>query len=244
MNVKIDELQQADKDMEQAKVHAEMQERLLPGMQYGAWLQWFHRNLNPRNYLEIGVNTGRSLQYALHHTPCVGVDPHPVLEHKLTENQQVIATDSDDFFANHNVEELLGSKIELAFIDGLHHYDQVMKDFINVEKHSDKDTVVLMHDIYPVVPATATREWNTFYWAGDSWKFMHVLKKYRPDLTIRTIPTFPTGLGFVNNLDATNTVLEDNFETILGEFDDLKYNVNIPVNLVENNPEDIIKCLT
>jgi hypothetical protein len=243
MNVKINEVQQADKDMEEAKVHAEIQERLLPGMQYTAWLQWFHRNLNPRNYLEIGVNTGRSLQYALSGTPCIGIDPSPVLEYKLMDKQQLIETTSDDFFANNNVENLFG-KIELAFIDGLHHYDQVLKDFINVEKHSDKDTVVLLHDIYPVVPATATREWNTFYWAGDTWKFMHIINKYRPDLTIRTIPTFPTGLGFVNNLDANSTVLEDNFETILAEFNELEYNLDNPVNLIANDPEEIVKCLS
>lgn len=243
MNVKINEAQQADKDMEEAKVHAEIQERLLPGMQYTAWLQWFHRNLNPRNYLEIGVNTGRSLQYALSGTPCIGIDPSPVLEYKLMDKQQLIETTSDDFFANNNVENLFG-KIELAFIDGLHHYDQVLKDFINVEKHSDKDTVVLLHDIYPVVPATATREWNTFYWAGDTWKFMHIINKYRPDLTIRTIPTFPTGLGFVNNLDANSTVLEDNFETILAEFNELEYNLDNPVNLIANDPEEIVKCLS
>ena len=243
MNVKINEAQQADKDMEEAKVHAEIQERLLPGMQYTAWLQWFHRNLNPRNYLEIGVNTGRSLQYALSGTPCIGIDPSPVLEYPLNDKQQLIETTSDDFFANNNVENLFG-KIELAFIDGLHHYDQVLKDFVNVEKHSDKDTVVLLHDIYPVVPETATREWNTFYWAGDTWKFMHIINKYRPDLTIRTIPTFPTGLGFVNNLDANSTVLEDNFETILAEFNELEYNLNNPVNLIANDPEEIIKCLS
>lgn len=243
MDVKINEAQQADKDMEEAKVHAEIQERLLPGMQYTAWLQWFHRNLNPRNYLEIGVNTGRSLQYALSGTPCIGIDPSPVLEYPLSEKQQLIETTSDDFFANNNVENLFG-KIELAFIDGLHHYDQVLKDFINVEKHSDKDTVVLLHDIYPVVPETATREWNTFYWAGDTWKFMHIINKYRPDLTIRTIPTFPTGLGFVNNLDANSTVLEDNFETILAEFNELEYNLDNPVNLIANDPEEIIKCLS
>ena len=243
MNVKINEAQQADKDMEEAKVHAEIQERLLPGMQYTAWLQWFHRNLNPRNYLEIGVNTGRSLQYALSGTPCIGIDPSPVLEYPLNDKQQLIETTSDDFFANNNVENLFG-KIELAFIDGLHHYDQVLKDFVNVEKHSDKDTVVLLHDIYPVVPETATREWNTFYWAGDTWKFMHIINKYRPDLTIRTIPTFPTGLGFVNNLDANSTVLEDNFETILAEFNELEYNLDNPVNLIANDPEEIIKCLS
>lgn len=244
MNVKIDEMQQSGKDIKEKARHEEMQERLLPGMQYGAWLQWFHRNLNPRNYLEIGVNTGRSLQYAMSHTPCVGIDPNPVLEYDLSDKQQVYTSNSDDFFANNNIQQMFNNKIELAFIDGLHHYDQVLKDFINVEKNSDKNTVVLLHDIYPVVPETATREWNTFYWAGDAWKFMHVLDKYRPDLCVRTIPTFPTGLGFVNNLDANSNVLENNFDTILAEFDELEYDLSNPVNLVENNVEDIIKCLT
>tara|TARA_R110002074_G_scaffold239559_1_gene411295 strand:- start:484 stop:1212 length:729 start_codon:yes stop_codon:yes gene_type:complete len=240
----IDEPQQSDKDMKEAKIHAETQERLLPGMQYGAWLQWFHRNCNPRNYLEIGVNTGRSLQYAMSYIPCVGIDPNPVLEYNLSDKQKVYKMDSDSFFAQENVEQLLGDKIELAFIDGLHHYDQVLKDFINVEKHSDEDTIVLLHDIYPVVPETATREWNTFYWAGDTWKFMHIIDKYRPDLNIITIPTFPTGLGFVNNLDATNTILEDKFDTILAEFDELEYDLKNPVNLVKNDPEEIITCLS
>jgi len=162
----------------------------------------------------------------------------------LSDKQKVYKMDSDSFFAQENVEQLLGDKIELAFIDGLHHYDQVLKDFINVEKHSDEDTIVLLHDIYPVVPETATREWNTFYWAGDTWKFMHIIDKYRPDLNIITIPTFPTGLGFVNNLDATNTILEDNFDTILAEFDELEYDLKNPVNLIENNPEEIITCLS
>jgi hypothetical protein len=73
---------------------------------------------------------------------------------------------------------------------------------------------------------------------------MHVIDKYRPDLNIITIPTFPTGLGFVNNLDASNTTLEDNFETILAEFDLLEYDLENPVNLVKNDPEEIITCLS
>ena len=244
MNVKIDEAQQSGKDLEQKAIHEKTQELLLPGMQYTAWLQWFHRNCNPRNYLEIGVNTGRSLQYALANTPCIGIDPSPVLEYPLNDKQKLFEITSDKFFANNNVEEIFGDKVELAFIDGLHHYEQVLKDFINIEKHSDKDTIVLLHDIYPVVPETATREWNTFYWAGDTWKFMHIINKYRPDLCARTIPTFPTGLGFVNSLDANNTVLEDNFETILAEFNELEYNLDNPVNLIANDPEEIVKCLS
>jgi len=30
-------------------------------MEKNAWLQWFHRNCNPRNYLQIGVASGSDL---------------------------------------------------------------------------------------------------------------------------------------------------------------------------------------
>ena len=243
MNVKIDEPQQADKSIAEKIKHEKMQKELLPGPEYGAWLQWLHRYIYPETYLEIGVNTGRSLQYALPKTQCIGVDPNPVLEYPLSDKTKIYDIESDTYFATQNTQELLGGPIELAFVDGLHHYDQVLKDFINIEQNSKKQTVVLFHDIYPVVPETATREWNTFYWAGDTWKFMHILKEYRPDLTIRTIPTFPTGLGFVTNLDPKNLKLQADYYNIVEEFKGMQYVVDNAVNLVTNNYEDIRKCL-
>jgi hypothetical protein len=63
---------------------------------------------------------------------------------------------------------------------------------------------------------------------------MHIVNKYRPDLVARTIPTFPTGLGLVTNLDATNTVLDDNFDNIIKEFANLTYDIGNPINLVKN----------
>tara|TARA_R110000772_G_scaffold257510_1_gene374397 strand:+ start:1655 stop:2386 length:732 start_codon:yes stop_codon:yes gene_type:complete len=242
MNVNTNEAQQVGKDMTEAARHAKIQTQLLPGNQYTTWLEWFHKTIDPNNYLEIGVNTGQSLQYASSKY-VVGVDPDPRIEYDLPGNTTIFDVESDIFFSEQKVETLLGGKIELAFIDGLHQYDQVLKDFINVEKHSTKDTVVLFHDIYPVVPATATREWNTYYWAGDTWKFMHIINKYRPDLVAKTIPTFPTGLGFATNLDSSSNILNDNYSAIVAEFADLEYDLHNPVNLVTNNFEDIRKCL-
>ena len=242
MDVTTKEAQQVGKNMAEAAIHAKKQTQLLPGKQYTSWLEWFHKTLQPKNYLEIGVNTGTSLQYASS-SKVVGVDPYPNIEHDLSDNTTIFSVGSDTFFAEENVEQLLDGKIELAFVDGLHQFDQVLKDFINIERHSNKDSVVLFHDIYPVVPATATREWNTYYWAGDTWKFMHIVNKYRPDLTIKTIPTFPTGLGFVTNLDPSSNILKDNYKSIVEEYIYLKYDLQNPVNLVTNNFEDIKKCL-
>ena len=242
MDVTTKEAQQVGKNMAEAAIHAKTQTQLLPGKQYTSWLEWFHKTLQPKNYLEIGVNTGTSLQYASS-SKVVGVDPYPNIEHDLSDNTTIFSVGSDTFFSEENVEQLLDGKIELAFVDGLHQFDQVLKDFINIERHSNKDSVVLFHDIYPVVPATATREWNTYYWAGDTWKFMHIVNKYRPDLTIKTIPTFPTGLGFVTNLDPSSNILKDNYKSIVEEYIYLKYDLQNPVNLVTNNFEDIKKCL-
>ena len=242
MDVATKEAQQVGKNMTEAARHAKTQTQLLPGNQYTTWLEWFHKTLQPKNYLEIGVNTGTSLQNASS-SKVVGVDPYPNIEHELSDNTTIFSVGSDTFFKEESVEQLLDGKIELAFVDGLHQFDQVLKDFINIEKHSNKNSVVLFHDIYPVVPETATREWNTYYWAGDTWKFMHIVNKYRPDLTIKTIPTFPTGLGFVTNLDPSSNILKDNYKSIVEEYIYLKYDLQNPVNLVTNNFEDIKKCL-
>jgi len=237
--VKIDEPEQAGKDLDEKARHEEITERLLPGVQYTDWLQWFHKTLKPANYLEIGTNTGRSLQYANSTTNCIGVDPNPLTEIELSDNTKIYSDTSDDFFANNNVTEIMQGPIELAFVDGLHHYDQVLWDFINIEKYSTHDTVTLFHDVFPVVPETATRDWNTFYWAGDTWKFMHIINKYRPDLMVRTIPTFPTGLGFVTNLDANNTTLQDNFDNIVAEFAPLSYDLYNSINKINNDYNEI-----
>ena len=233
--VKIDEPQQAGKDLLEKARHEIVTECLLQGNTYTDWLQWFHKTIKPSNYLEIGTNTGRSLQYANNITNCIGVDPNPVTEIELDGNTKIFEETSDQFFANNDVNKVMQGPIEFAFVDGLHHYDQVLTDFINIEKYSTKDTIVLFHDVFPVVPATATREWNTFYWAGDTWKFMHIIDKYRPDLVVRTIPTFPTGLGFITNLDPVpNPVLEDNFDHIVKEFAELEYDIGNPINLIKN----------
>lgn len=55
---------------------------------------------------------------------------------------------------------------------------------------------------------------------GDVWKVIKCFEKYRPDLTASMYLTGsePTGCLIVTAPDPANTVLQDNYEAILGEF--------------------------
>jgi hypothetical protein len=222
------------------QVHNELTKSRLPGPTYLDWLKHIHVTLHPANYLEIGVESGQSLQFAQSPTKAIGIDPSPAIVHGTNAWVKIFKETSDDFFKNNNVKEILGNYIEFSFIDGLHEYDQVLKDFINIEHNSAKNTIITLHDIFPAIAATASREWNTFYWAGDTWKIMAILEKYRSDLTIMTIPAFPTGFGFITNLDPTNTVLTANFNSIVEEFKNMTYEQYKVVNLIENNFDNVI----
>jgi len=78
----------------------------------------------PRTYAEIGVETGQSLRLVDPGTRALGVDPEPKIAFELPPNAQVFAQTSDDFFARSDLDALLGGQpIELALIDGMHHFE-------------------------------------------------------------------------------------------------------------------------
>src|SRR5215472_4730416 len=106
-----------------------------PGPDYLEVIRWVHQTLKPSLYIEIGVEVGDSLKITLPTTRSIGIDPSPRC--KSRRNVDVYAMTSDDFFAQVEAGTISGVHgYSLAFIDGLHTYDQALRDFINLEKLS------------------------------------------------------------------------------------------------------------
>lgn len=196
----------------------------LPGDYYRDVLKRIHQHLKPRTYLEIGVSKGDTIALTCPDTLAVGIDPEPKLTVAMPPHVRVIKATSDAFFAEGNVAaHFNGLPVELALIDGMHHFEFALRDFINVERCCTRASTVLIHDCYPLDEISARRERVSQFWSGDIWKLVLCLKKYRPDLQLNTIGCAPTGLAVVTSLDPASTVLSSRLDEISTEFIDLPY---------------------
>jgi tetratricopeptide (TPR) repeat protein len=180
--------------------------------------------VKPRTYVEIGVEFGNSMRLAIPPTLAIGIDPEPRLTVPPAENHRVYAETSDAFFAGRDLRaELGGLSVDIAFIDGMHHFENALRDFANLERYCTPDSTILVHDCYPLDRETAGRDRLRVFWSGDVWRLVVLLKKYRPDLSIHTIGTPPTGLALVRNLDPGSRYLLDHYDQLREEFLALDY---------------------
>lgn len=174
------------------------------------FLARLHHLLTPRGYLEVGVQFGHSLR--LSSCPAIGIDPDP---HVATDipNAIIFPMTSDAFFARPQPIPPGILHIDLAFIDGSHLYEDALKDFINIEAHSNKRTVIVFDDVLPYNKEIAARIQPPGDWTGDVWKVIPILQGWREDLSMMLVDTFPTGSLVVWNLDPKDTVLSDLYPT-------------------------------
>ncbi len=196
-------------------------EATFPGPRYADHLAAIHKWLRPATYLEIGVFRGATLGLAQPGTRAIGVDPQPLPESERRYEAETVIhrTTSDAYFAALDANDNRRSaKVDFAFIDGLHLYEQVLRDFINIETNCHRDSIVVFHDTLPVAAAATTRHRRTSHWCGDVWKIRPCIQKYRPDLCMLTIPTHPSGLTLVTGLDRHSTVLNDHFQMAVADF--------------------------
>jgi hypothetical protein len=202
------------------------EQRIPPWQPYFGLLDRIHQHLVPKTYAEIGVSLGRSLTLTLPGTVAVGIDPLPNLKFPLRRGTRVFSQTSDDFFAQHDLRELFGGRpLHLGFIDGMHRFEFALRDFINLERASSSDTVLLIHDCLPIDELSAEREQLTEIWSGDVWRLILILKEWRPELDIAVVDIAPTGLGVVQGLDPHSVVLQDNYDDIVSNFMDTPFSV-------------------
>jgi hypothetical protein len=139
-------------------------------------LQRLHEALDPQLYIEIGIRHGRSL--ALARGSAVGVDPAPEVTASLPVGAVVFPETSDHFF-DRSAEAALGGGVDLAFIDGMHWAEYVLRDVMGVERHARPSALLAIDDIFPNHPLQAERCRRTRVWCGDVWKITECLARYR-----------------------------------------------------------------
>ncbi|HEX7388508.1 MAG TPA: class I SAM-dependent methyltransferase [Acidiphilium sp.] len=201
----------------------------LQGQNYLHYIRSLHERMKPRTYLEIGTRSGDSL--ALTDAVSIAIDPAFAISADVIGRKPAclfFQTTSDEFFRNFDPMRLLGGSIDLAFLDGLHLFEVLLRDFINTERSCRSDSVILMHDCIPSDVYMAERIDDPVHrhrmgskqdwWAGDVWKIAPILQRWRPDIELIALDCVPTGLLVAAGLDPASTVLADRYGEIVAEF--------------------------
>lgn len=118
-----------------------------------------------RSYLEIGVqNPANNFDIIKCRIKC-SVDP----DHKA---KAMFDCTSDEFFS---VNKII---FDLIFIDGLHHEDQVKRDFENSMRCLSDKGFIVIHDVLPENEAGTIVPRQTKVWWGDVYKWAMTIKNY------------------------------------------------------------------
>ena len=207
------------------EVHPNRAAAMAAASGYRALLERLHQHLRPRTYVEIGVRRGLSLGAALPGTRMVGIDPNPeIADPRVADVASIFEATSDDFFRDHDLRlEFDRLPVDLAFIDGMHLFEFALRDFANLERYAQPESVILVHDVLPESPEMATREFKGMGWCGDVWKLVPCLRDVRPDVRVAVIDTEPTGIALITGLDPFSTTLRDHHDELVEKYVPLEF---------------------
>jgi len=175
-----------------------------------------------KNYLEIGCDNNENFSKISIENK-VGVDPFRGGTLRMT---------SDEFFKENK------KKFDIIFLDGLHTYEQTIKDIDNSLKSIHDNGVILIHDCLP------KKIWNQIvpriygHWNGDVWKAIVHSRTYEHADTYTCIADH--GLGIIFNRKNRNRLdlKIKNFKKL--KFSEYYKNHNKYMNLVNNEKIDEI----
>jgi hypothetical protein len=165
-------------------------------------------------YLEIGVSKGLAFR-RISADEKIAVDPAFMLSARSRRLADAKArathyfeTTSDAFFANETA-FLEQRPIDVALIDGLHTYEQVVRDVENTVRYLRDDGVIFLHDCNPAFaliarPAASQADFVAQQkgplvigiWSGDVWKSIVYLRSMRDDLRVAVLKC-DMGVGVV-----------------------------------------------
>jgi len=152
-------------------------------------LNFIAKNFDFARYLEIGVESGQTLEAVDMGYRC-GVDPKPLFKSNvLPAGVNFFQMSSDEFFNQYK-----GEPFQLIFLDGLHEAKQTYRDFINAFNILDTAGYVLLDDIWPSdFPSSLSDKnlsekekiragLNHRRWYGDVYKVLASIELFHPEI--------------------------------------------------------------
>ena len=149
-------------------------------------IQHIINKYNYISYLEIGCDKDQSFS-KIKINKKIGVDPI---------SGGTIRDTSDNFFINNK------DKFDIIFIDGLHHYEQVIKDIYNSLDILNDNGHILIHDCLPRTIAHQAIPRYRGSWNGDVWKSIVELRT-KSNLEVFTCE-IDFGVGVIRKKNNTN----------------------------------------
>ncbi len=172
--------------------------------------------IKAKTYLEIGVEGGHTF-LRINAREKIAVDPEFKIRRKkrfkhIFKNPSNLFNtyhqmESDTFFETKS-NKLARRGVDVALIDGLHTYEQSLRDAQNTLKFLNQKGIIVMHDCNPpcktaAYPASSFKqaeslnldEW-TGQWYGDVWKTVCYLRSTQKNLRIFVLDC-DCGLGII-----------------------------------------------
>lgn len=204
-----------------------------------------------RTYLEIGVHKGHTfLRIRAKHK--IAVDPYYLISARKKISwafknpcnflAKYYRLPSDEFFAR----ERFSKGLDVVFVDGLHSYQQALKDVNNSLLHLNENGVIIMDDCNPPNEAAAYPAdsldhaaslnlpgW-TGEWCGDVWKTICHLRSFEKDLNVFVLDC-DHGIGIITrgNSDSLLNFTEEDVNKLA--YHDLANRRNELLNLKDAN---------
>jgi hypothetical protein len=171
-----------------------------------------------KNYLEIGVRNGENF-FSIESNNKVGVDPSYFFSKRFhlksllksyNWNYKMYQKTSDSFFQTEADIIYNRDKIDVAFIDGLHTYEQSLSDARNCLRYLNNNGYIIFHDCNPLTAEAANPQipQRAINWNGDVWKAIHHLRKYENHFHCFTLD-FDEGIGILKVKDTNYFELLD-----------------------------------
>lgn len=148
------------------------------------------------NYLEIGVRGGTTIE-DITASSKVGVEPHPLFRtEKLPRNTDIFIGFSDQYFGSPDNTNL---GFDVIFIDGLHTFDQVYRDFLNSTKLLNPGGIIVLDDTVPFDYFASINSYQESlrlrklagvrgsHWSGDVWRLVWAIERFHKVWDFRTV---------------------------------------------------------